>query len=102
MKKKSKEKYYMPSVYFGFLSGFAIFCFFLIAKTLIRTILESTKITQTPILIYTFLAIIIYIFLLKFSYNYAEYDKDLRKSLLYSSIGLLIIYYLIIGIKYLI
>jgi len=87
----------MPSIYFGFLSGFSILMFFLMAKALLKLIPIFSNIYSS-----TILALIIYFMCLRFSYNYAKYDKDLRKSLLYSSISLLIIYYLITGLIYLI
>ena len=89
--KLKKNKSNFPSIYFGFLSGFSLMIIFLGAKALIKFIPIFSDIYSS-----TAIASIFFIFYLKFSYNYAKYDKDLRKSLLYSSIGLLIIYYLII------
>jgi len=90
--KKTQNKYHMPSIYFGFLSGLGIFTAFILTKFILGIIPFPSKIYPEVLAL-----IIIYLFNLKFSYNYAKYmDKDLRKSLLYSSMGFLIIYYILI------
>lgn len=96
LKRKKKDKYYFPSIYFGFLSAFAVIILFFIVKLLLNLIPGLLSIYST------LLALIIYLSCLIFSYDYAKYDKDLRKSLLYSSIILWIAYFLAITISYLI
>ena len=93
---KLKDKYYFPSVYFGFLSAFAILILFFMAKTLLNLIPNLPK-------IYSILsALIIYFSCLIFSYDYAEYDKDLRRSLLFFSVILWVAYLFAIILNYLI
>lgn len=95
-KTKLKNKYYFPSAYFGFLSAFAILILFLITKTLLNLIPNLPKIYSI------LLALVIYFSCLTFSYNYAEYDKNLRRSLLFFSIILWVAYLFAITLKYLI
>jgi len=83
---KPKKDIYISSIFFGFLSAFAmIICFFMF-RALIKIIPKITDFYAT------ILSLIIYILLLISSYYYSGYDKDLRKGILYSSIILWVAY----------
>ena len=91
-----KEKHPFQSLYFGFLSAFAILILFFMVKLLTGLIPNLSKIYPNII------ALVLYLLCLSFSYNYSEYDKNLRKSIIVSSIVLWIIYFIPTLVIYLI
>lgn len=91
---KSKDKYHFPSVYFGFLSAFAMIITFFMFKAITEVVISSFYAR--------IIALIIYALLFYSSHYYSQYDKDLRKSLIASSIVLWITYFIAITFIYLI
>ena len=94
VKKPNKNNF--TSTYFGFLSAFSILILFFMAEAILGLIKFPSKIYSI------ILALIIYLLCLKFSYNYASYDKKLKRSLIYSTAILWIAFLIILGIIYLI
>lgn len=84
MKKRERKKIYFPQVYFGFLSAFAMIMFFFILRAIIRLL--------THPIYATIVSLAMYILLICSSNYYSQYNKNLRKSILISSILMWILY----------
>ena len=86
-KTRPKREAHFPSIYFGFLSAFAMVMAFFMFKGIIKIVLSN--------LYATIISVVIYLGVFYFSYDYSEYDKDLRKSMFYFSIILWVLYLLV-------
>ena len=83
---KPKKDIYISSIFFGFLIAYAMIAAFFMFEYIIKEV--------APGLLAPIIPLIIYLLLLYASYYYSEYDKELRKCFIYSSIIIWILYLL--------
>ncbi len=84
---KPQKDFYIPSIFFGFLIAYAMLAVFFLFEQIIKAI------KNFPEVFILIIPLIIYLLLFCASFYYSEYDKELRKWIIYASIIFWIVYF---------